>query len=150
LNKCHFFLEAVDYLGHVIRPGKLAAAEKNTAALRNAPVHKTQTELCSFLGLCNVYRRFVPRFAAVAAPLTRLLGKGTSPQLGVFSAQQIDAFNTLRDKLLSPPVLTLPRATGKLWLDTDASDGQLRTCLLQEQPDGQTLPLGYWYQTLNL
>jgi hypothetical protein len=57
LIKCHFFKEAVDYLGHVIRPGKLAVAEKNTAALRNVPVPKTQTELRSFLGLFNVYRR---------------------------------------------------------------------------------------------
>ena len=42
LIKCHFFKEAVNYLGHVIRPGKLAVAEKNTAALRNAlyPRHK--------------------------------------------------------------------------------------------------------------
>jgi hypothetical protein len=84
LIKCHFFKEAVDYLGHVIRPGKLAVAEKNAAALRNSPISKTQTELRSFLGLCNVYRRFVPRFAAVAVPLTSFLGKGTSPQLGVF------------------------------------------------------------------
>jgi hypothetical protein len=127
LIKCHFFKEAVDYLGNVIRPGKLAVAENNTAALRNAPVPNTQTEHRSFLGLCNVYRRFVQRFAAVAAHLTSLLGKGTSPQLGVFSAQQIDAFNTLRDKPLSPLVLAIPRATGKLWLDTDASDGQLET-----------------------
>jgi transposase InsO family protein len=149
LSKCHFFQEAVDYLGHVIRPGKLSVAEKNTAALRNAPLPRTQTELRSFLGLCNVYRRFVPRFAAVAAPLTGLLGKGTPPQLGTLSPQQINAFNTLRDKLLSPPVLALPRTTGKLWLDTDASDGQLGTCLLQEQPDGKTLPLGYWSRTLN-
>jgi hypothetical protein len=147
--KCHFFKEAVAYLGHVIRPGKLAVAEKNTAALCNAPLPKIQTELRSFLGLCNVYRRFIPRFAAVAAPLTSLLGKGTSPQLGVFSAEQLDAFNTLRDKLLSPPVLAPPRATGKLWLDTDTSDGELGTCHLQEHPNGQTLPLGYWSRTLN-
>jgi Reverse transcriptase (RNA-dependent DNA polymerase) len=126
LIKCHLFKEAVDYLGHVIRPGKLAVSEKNTASLRNAPVPKTQTEL---LGLFNVYRRFVPHFATVAAPLISLLGKGTSPQLGDFSPQQIDAFNTLRDKLLPPPVLGLPRATGKIWLDIDASDGQLGTCL---------------------
>jgi hypothetical protein len=149
LIKCHFFKEAVDYLGHLIRPCKLAVAEKNTAALRNAPVPKTQTELRSYLGLCNVYRRLVPRFAAVAAPLTSLLGKGTSPQLGVFSAQQLEAFNSLREKLLAPPLLALPLPMGTLWLDTDALDGQLGTCLLQEQPDGQTLPLGYWSRTLN-
>jgi Reverse transcriptase (RNA-dependent DNA polymerase) len=43
LIKCHFFKEAVDYLEHVIRPGKLPVAGKNTASLRNAPVPKTQT-----------------------------------------------------------------------------------------------------------
>jgi hypothetical protein len=86
LIKCHLFKEAVDYPGDVIRTGKLAVSEKNTVALRNAPVLKTQTELRSFLGLCNVYRRFVHRFAAVEAPLTSLLGKGRSPQLGDFSA----------------------------------------------------------------
>jgi hypothetical protein len=149
LSKWHFFKEAFDYLRHVIRPGKFAVAKKNTVALRNAPSPSTQTELRSVLGLCNVYRRFVSRFAAITAPLTSLLGKGTPPRLGTLSAQQINAFNTLRDKLLSPPVLSLPRTTGKLWLDTDASDDQLGTCLLQEQPDGQTLPLGYWSRTLN-
>jgi Reverse transcriptase (RNA-dependent DNA polymerase) len=33
LKKCHLFKETVDYLGHVIRPGQLSVAEKNTAAL---------------------------------------------------------------------------------------------------------------------
>jgi hypothetical protein len=79
LIKCHFFKEAVDYLGHVIRPDKLAVAEKNIAALRNAPVPKTQTELRSFLGLADLFR-----FASVAAPLTSLLGKCKSPQIGFF------------------------------------------------------------------
>jgi hypothetical protein len=137
LIKCHFSKEAVDYLGHVIRPVKLAVAEKNTAALRNTPVPKTQTELRSFLGLCNVYRRFVPRFAAVAAPLTSLLGKGTSPQLGVFFCAAIEAFNSLRDKLLAPPVIALPRPTVKLWLDADASDSQLGTSLYRNNPMGK-------------
>jgi hypothetical protein len=75
LIKCHFFKEAVDYHGPFICPGKLAVAEKNTAELRNAPVPKTQTVLRCFFGLFNVYCRFVPRFAAVAAPLKSLLGK---------------------------------------------------------------------------
>jgi hypothetical protein len=66
LIKCHFIKDAIDYLGHVIRPGKLAVAENNTAALRNVPVPKLQTELRSFLGLCNVYRRFFQLYAAVA------------------------------------------------------------------------------------
>ena len=54
LKKCHFFAETVDYLGHVIRPGRLGVAKKNTTALQKAPIPRTQTELRSFLGLCNV------------------------------------------------------------------------------------------------
>jgi RNase H-like domain found in reverse transcriptase len=50
---------------------------------------------------------------------------------------------------MSPPLLALPLPTGKLWLDTDVSYGQLGTFLLQENSDGQTLPLGFWSRTLN-
>jgi RNase H-like domain found in reverse transcriptase len=149
LKKFHFFSDTVDYLGHVIRPGHLCVAEKSTTALRTAPLPRTQTELRSFLGLCNVHRRFVPHFSTLAAPLNTLLCKGMPPQLGPNQQDGFVAFNTLRDRLFSPPILTLPRAKGQMWLDTDASDGQLGCCLLQLQPDGKPLPLGYWSRTLN-
>jgi hypothetical protein len=151
LSKCHFFQASVDYLGHVIRPGRLGVAEKNTAALRDAPFPRIQTELRSFLGLCNFYRRFVPRFAAIAAPLTTLLGKGTPATLPPLTTTQIESFNNLRTRHLSPPILALPRIEAKLnlWLVTDASDGQLGCFLFQGQPEGPALPLGYWCRTLN-
>jgi hypothetical protein len=43
LSKCFFFKDTVDYLGHVIRPGKLAVAVKNTESLRSALPPTTQT-----------------------------------------------------------------------------------------------------------
>jgi hypothetical protein len=49
LKKCHFFKDTVDYLGHVIRPGQLSVAEKNTAALKDMTHPTSQTELRSFL-----------------------------------------------------------------------------------------------------
>jgi Reverse transcriptase (RNA-dependent DNA polymerase) len=85
LKKCFFFKETVNYLGHVIRPGKLAMAEKNTRALREAKPPTTQTELRLFLGLCNVYRRFVVGLAKIASPLNALLRKGECPRLGELS-----------------------------------------------------------------
>jgi hypothetical protein len=45
LKKCHFFSETVGYLGHVIRPGRLGVAEKNTNSLKTAPLPRTQREL---------------------------------------------------------------------------------------------------------
>ena len=41
LKKCHFIQESVSYLGHVVYPGKLAVAAKNTHALRTAKPPKT-------------------------------------------------------------------------------------------------------------
>ena len=73
MRKCKFFSRTVDYLGHVVHPGRLAVAEKNTLAIKKAVYPRTQTELRSFLGTCNVYRRFVPNFAHAAAPLNQLL-----------------------------------------------------------------------------
>ncbi len=67
LEKCHFFKESVDYLGHVIRPGRLSLAERNTRALREVKHPSSQTELRSFFGMFNVYRRFVPNFAPRSA-----------------------------------------------------------------------------------
>jgi RNase H-like domain found in reverse transcriptase len=108
----------------------------------------TQTELRSFLGLCNVYRRFIKGFAKIAAPLNILLRKGETSQLSPLSPEQVFAFDTLRASLLHPPILALPRIEGAFTLDTDASDNQLGCCLLQEQPDGTQKPIGYWSRGL--
>jgi hypothetical protein len=113
LKKCHFFKDIVDYLGHVIRPGKHEVAVKNTEALRNARPPVNQTELHSFLGLCNIYRRLVPGSAKIAAPLNTLLKKWKSPNIEELSADQIGAFNALRDKLLHQPVLAIPQNEGR-------------------------------------
>jgi RNase H-like domain found in reverse transcriptase len=148
MNKYHFFKETVSYLGHVIHPGKLAVAGRSTSALKTAKFPTTQSELRSFLGLRNVYRRFVPGFSKFAAPLNALLCKGEIPQLGELSLEQKEAIEKLRQNLLDPPVLALPRAEGLFTLDTDASQNQIGLCLFQDQPDGSKNPVGYLSRVL--
>jgi hypothetical protein len=117
-------------------------------ALRDAAIPRTQTEMRSFLGLCNVYRRFVPKFTAIAAPLNSYLTKGKPALLGKLSSEALVAFDTLRQRLLNTPILALSRRAGYFWLDTDASDSQLGGCLFQEQLTGPNLPLGFCSRTL--
>jgi hypothetical protein len=148
-TKCHFFKDTIDYLGHVIRPEKLEVAVKNTEALRNARPPVNHTVLRSVLGLCNVYLRFVPGFAKIAAPLNTRLQKGESPNIGELSTEQIGAFNALRDKLLHPPVFSLPQNEGRYILDIDESAEQIICCLFQEHADGNKHPIGFWSKTLN-
>ena len=149
LSKCSFFQTKVDYLGHVIRPGKLSVTATASDAFRSFEYPKTLTQLRSFLGTCNVYRRFVKDFAKIARPLTNLTRKNASPDFETPSADELAAFETLKGRMTSPPILTLPREGKPYTIDTDASSYQLGCALLQEQDDKSLQPVGYWSYSLN-
>jgi hypothetical protein len=142
LSKFRFFQDSVDYLGRVICPGKLAVAQKNIDTLAQAHYPSTRTELRSFLGMCNVYRRFLPVFARISSPLTDMLKKGEPDTFVELTNARQEAFSTLKQKLVKPPKLTLPRDSAPYTLDVDACDSQLGACLQQEQIDGQ--PISLW------
>jgi len=59
LEKCAWFSDEVEYLGHIVRPGQLHVHNNNVDALKHAKFPTTKTHLKSFVGMCNVYRRFV-------------------------------------------------------------------------------------------
>ena len=105
LKNCKFFQDSVEYLGHVIRPGELVFNPKNVSALAEAKPPRTQTKLRSFLGMCNVYRRFVDHFAKIAVPLTSFLKNGEPDVLPELDEERRSAFETLKTCLISPPVL---------------------------------------------
>ena len=63
IAKCKFFTTTVEYLGHIIRPGKLEVDQANTKSLREAKPPTTRTQLRSFLVLVNVYCRFIDKFS---------------------------------------------------------------------------------------
>ena len=148
IKKCVFFSNMVNYLGHIIRPGQLEIDNAHTAALREAQHPRTVTELRSFLGLCNVYRRFVQGYTDIAAPLQELLKKGVPKDLPEFTAEQEEAFRKLIEAVTSPPILALPQPDLPYTVDTDASDYQVGATLFQTHPNGKRKPIGYWSRTL--
>jgi RNase H-like domain found in reverse transcriptase len=82
--------------------------------------------------------------AKIAAPLISLFRKGESTQLGALNEDQLLAFDTLKQCLISPAILAFPKANGQFNLETDASSAQICCCLFQAQSDGKLHPLGYW------
>lgn len=69
LNKCTLLTDSVEYLGQIIWPGSLEIDSTHTRSLCQAAPPTNKTKNRSFMGLCNVYRRFVQNLALVAAPL---------------------------------------------------------------------------------
>ena len=84
-----------------------------------------------FLGLINYHRSFIKDIAQVAEPLYRLLKKKAFE----WGEEQQSAFEELKMRLVSPPVLSVPSTAGIFISDTDASDKAIGAELLQVQDD---------------
>jgi len=143
-QKCQRFSKEVEDLGKVVRPGRLSVNEKNLQAIKKAVFPKTQTRLTSFLGMCNVYRRFTVDFAKTAKPLNDLNSVKLPKRLSPPTPEEQAAFDKLREQLFHPPILAIPRKEGKYIIDVVASYDHLGCCLLQQQTDDKYLPVGYF------
>jgi len=98
--------------------------------------------------MCNVYRRFIKDYAHIAKPLTKLTSKKFPHVLPPLDAAQFAAFEYLKERFTSTPILALPRREGLFILDTDAWAVQVGCTLLQKQPDKSILPVGYYSRGL--
>jgi Reverse transcriptase (RNA-dependent DNA polymerase) len=72
MSKCSFFQPSVDYLGYVISADGVSTSPSKTSAIRSWETPHSVTDVQSFMGLANFYRKFVMDFSAIASPLTDL------------------------------------------------------------------------------
>ncbi|CDF38508.1 unnamed protein product [Chondrus crispus] len=145
-----FFQPRVHYLGHVISPGKLSVAETAADAFKTFTFSRTLTQVRSFLGACNAYRRFVQGFPKIARPLTDMTRKDADPDYDNPTAAQVHSFEELNARMIAPPILALPRYGRLYMIDTDASAYQLGCTLLQEHDGTNDWRLvGYWSYSIN-
>ncbi|GJX34421.1 putative reverse transcriptase domain-containing protein [Tanacetum coccineum] len=91
---------------------------------------KTPTEIRQFLGLAGYYRRFIEGFLKVAKPVTKLTQKKVTFEWG---DKQEAAFQTLKDKLCSAPILALPQGAENFIVYCDASHKGLGAVLMQNE-----------------
>lgn len=119
-------------MGYVVSAEGIAADGQKVLAVSSFPVPSDLKQLRSFLGLASYYRRLVKNFAQVAHPLFALTRKDT-PFLWSVPCQQ--AFEELKRRLISAPLLAFPDFTRGLLLETDASGVGLGAVLAQKQDD---------------
>ena len=143
-GKSCFLQQKVDFLGHVLSAKGIEVQDAKIATIRDWPSPRNLRELRSFLGLSSYYRRFVPQFASVAAPLHRLQNKNVTFEWG---AREEDAFQELKRRLMTTPILGMPTDEGTYYLDTDASETGLGAVLSQDQ-GGAEVVIAYASRTL--
>jgi len=102
-------------------------------------------QLKGFLGLVGHYRKFIPQFSKIVAPLHTLLKKDAKY---VWEESQEIAFRTLKQKLISQPILQYPDFSREFILTTDASNDSAGAVLSQGQI-GKDLPIAYASHSFN-
>ena len=135
----------MEFLGHMVSKDGIKVDAKKIEAVKGWPVPTNLTELRSFLGLANYYRRFVKNFSKIAAPMTTLLRKD---QAWNWREEQQLAFQALKDALCSVPVLLVPDPAQPFQIVTDASDLAMGAILLQDQGNGMQ-PVAYESRKFN-
>ena len=143
-SKCELLQDEVHYLGHVVSADGVATDPDKVAAVRQWEAPKDVKALQAFLGTAGYYRQYLPDFATVAKPLTRLIS-GDNPW--TWGTEEQVAFQRLKDDLVSAPVLGYPDPKLPYILDTDASAVGVGAVLSQIQ-EGKERVIAYYSKTL--
>ena len=167
-KKCELFRNQVKYLGNIVSREGYKADTSNTHALTvlKEQQPKTVGDVRRILGLLNYYRKYIPNFSQIAAPLFDLLqqpkeinnnnrtnenrkrnGQTSSKQEISWSELHRKTLNTLIDYLTNPPILAYPKYDQPYVLHTDASQLGLGAVLYQSQ-DGVLRVISYASRTL--
>lgn len=143
LDKCHFIQLEVVFLGHRISADGIGTDPQKVAVIKQWPVPSTLRELRSFLGLCSYYRRFIHGFSKIAGPLhevvnsclTTASSSRTHVLLGSLWTEKCRiAFDTLKDKLTSAPVLGVADYSKPFIAETDDLLGSKFTVITDNNP----------------
>ncbi|CAC5371563.1 unnamed protein product [Mytilus coruscus] len=106
------------FLGHVVSEEGVATNPDKIAAIKEWPTPRTVHEVRSFIGTCSYYRRYIRGFSDIARPLHKLTEKGDRFQWTLECQQALD---TLKECLISAPILGYPNISKPFILDTDVS-----------------------------
>nr|GEX30151.1 putative reverse transcriptase domain-containing protein [Tanacetum cinerariifolium] len=128
--KCDFWLDSIQFLGHVIDRNGVHVDPAKIKAIKNWATPMTPTEVRQFHRLAGYYRRFIEGFSLISKPLTKLTQKDKKCEWG---KEEEEAFQTLKQKLCNAPILVLPKGTEDFVVYCDASLKGYEAVLMQRE-----------------
>ncbi|GJS75888.1 putative reverse transcriptase domain-containing protein [Tanacetum coccineum] len=129
-SKCEFWIPKVQFLGHVIDSRGIHVDPAKIESIKDWASPKTPTEIRQFLGLAGYYRRFIEGFSKIAKSMTKLTQKGVKFDWG---EKEENAFQLIKQKLCSAPILALPEGSEDFVVYCDASHKGLGAVLMQRE-----------------
>ena len=139
-KKCTFGAHNLIFLGFVVTSHSIQVDEEKVKAIKEWPTPKSIGEVRSFHGLAGFYKRFVRAFSIIAAPLTEVIKKNVGFTWG--QAQE-DAFQLLKGRLTSAPLLVIPDFLKTFEIECDASGIGIGAVMMQDKR-----PIAYFSKKL--
>lgn len=145
-TKSKFCVTSLKYLGYIIDEQGVRPDPEKVSAVLDYPQPKSVKECRRFVGMAGWYRRLIPNFSSITAPITDLIGKRKEKFWWTDAAQE--AFDKLKAILTSEPILANPDFTKPFIIQCDASDRGMGAALLQGEGEQERV-IAYWSQKFN-
>src|SRR5467141_4042313 len=145
-EKCTFGQPTVEYLGLILSEGRVEMDPVKVASVRDWPTPRNVTEVQSFVGFVNFYRRLIQDFSHVAKPLHQLTKKGEAWK---WTGDERKAFEELKRLITSTPILVQPNQSVQFWLEMDTSGYATGAVLSQLCEDDKWHPVGFMSKSLS-
>ena len=139
-HKCEFGVSEVLFLGYVVSARGLAMDTSKVEAVRSWQIPTTVSAVRSFHGFASFYRRFMSHFSSIMAPITSCMREGKFE----WTQAATEAFNLIKERLTTAPILVLPDFSVTFELHCDASKLGVGTILSQ-----QGRPVVYYSEKLS-
>ncbi|CAJ0965001.1 unnamed protein product [Ranitomeya imitator] len=136
-SKCLFGVQKVSFLGFIFSPSTIEMDPLKVQAIYDWTQPTSVKSLQKFLGFANFYRRFIANFSSVAKPLTDLTKKGAD--VVNWSSAAVEAFQELKRRFSSAPVLCQPDVSLPFQVEVDASEIGAGAVLSQRSSDGSVM-----------
>lgn len=145
-TKSKFCVGSLKYLGYIIDHRGISPDPEKISAVIDYPQPKSVKDCRRFIRMAGWYRRLIPNFSSITAPITDLVSKKKNNFTWTDSAQE--AFEKLKTLLTSEPILANPDFTKPFVVQCDASDRGMGAALLQGEGDQERV-IAYWSQKFN-
>ena len=124
------------FLGHVVENGTIVADPEKTKAVSEMKPPTNVHEVRRFVGFANYFRRYLQGFSTMALPLHELTHKHAS---FIWGRPEQQAWEQIRDALITTPVLQLPDWSKPFIVQTDASDVAIGGVLMQQHGEDRVV-----------
>ena len=131
-EKCVWKVRKVGFLGVIIGEDGVRMEKEKVQGVIEWPVPKSVKDVQKFLGLANYYRWFVKDFAKIVKPLHEMMRKENKWSWG---ERQQKAFEKLKERFTTEPVLVTPDLNKEMRVEVDTSDFAIGGVLLMKCED---------------